>query len=65
MEKNIVNCKGCGAGMFFEGGVPWYYKKVPILLEIDTSTFKRTSGYVSHFINCPKASQFSKAGEEK
>lgn len=54
-ERKIVKCKGCGAEIFFEQGVPWFAKKVPVLRQ------QPESAYVSHFINCPKASQFSGA----
>ena len=91
-ERKIVKCKGCGADIFFDQGVPWYAKKVPVLIEkvvydlnvklegIVTNDpvvtakgggdprpriiFEKTSGYVSHFINCPKASSFSRGGND-
>lgn len=69
-ERKIVKCKGCGADIFFEQGVPWFAKKVPVLRQQPVSVHHqegaklefinvKESAYVSHFINCPKASQFS------
>lgn len=66
-ERKIVKCRGCGADIFFEHGVPWYARKVPVLIENDHPNgpgSAKTSGYVSHFINCPKASEFSKQKTE-
>lgn len=70
-DRKIVKCKGCGADIFFEQGIPWYAKRVPILVEIGPAnvellTPQKTTGYVSHFVNCPKAAEFSrKKGEQK
>ena len=62
-ERKIVKCKGCGADIFFEGGIPWYAKKVPVLhlSGPDEGGPTRLSAYVSHFVNCPKANDFSKS----
>lgn len=71
-ERKIVKCKGCGADIFFLQGIPWYAKKVPVLIEEGPNNepgigpvvkYTRTTGYliaVSHFINCRKAADFSK-----
>jgi hypothetical protein len=63
-EFKIVKCKGCGADIFFEQGVPWYAKKVPVLIGVPNISGVddqiKTSAYVSHFVNCPKANEFSK-----
>jgi hypothetical protein len=64
--NNVVKCKGCGTDIFFEFGIPWYAKKVPVIVPIAATdkVFKdapmKTSGYVSHFINCPAANKFSR-----
>lgn len=73
--KKVVPCRGCGAPIFFEQGMPWFAKRVPILVEIDYQTlqpaaasgpqYQKTTGYVSHFVNCPKAEQFSGAKREE
>ena len=71
MEKRITKCKGCGMPIFFLRGKPWYARKVPIVVEKSLSVNEYngkleeiadfiTTGYVSHFINCPKAKEFSK-----
>lgn len=65
-ERKIVECKGCGAKIFFEHGVPWYAKPVPILVThvdgvpMGNVSIKQT-GFVSHFVNCPKANDFSRS----
>jgi len=61
----ITKCKRCGADIFFDHGIPWYAKPVPILVtHIDDVPMGNVSikqtGYVSHFVNCPKANEFSK-----
>ena len=62
-ERKIVKCKGCGADIFFQDGTPWFAKRVPILVMVDDALVgkaeMKTTGYVSHFINCPKANHFS------
>jgi len=58
-ERKIVKCKGCGAPIFFEQGTPWYAKAVPVLEVGPNGEYVKDTAYVSHFINCPKASQFS------
>jgi hypothetical protein len=57
--KQTVPCKGCGMPVFFEQGVPWYGKKVPILVRLPGGEYIKDAGYVSHFINCKKANDFS------
>ena len=70
-ERKIVKCKGCGAPIFFEDGIPWYGKRVAVLVEtaaisspangIEVPAQKyRVSAYVSHFVNCPKVGEFSR-----
>ena len=68
-ERKIVKCKGCGMDIFFEHGVPWFAKRVPILIEkvkeknddgTATMEYVKDLGHVSHFVNCPKAGQFSR-----
>lgn len=65
-----TKCRGCGAEIFFAFGVPWYAKNVPVLVEQDfivhrpegavmEKSQKKISGYVSHFVNCPNAGEFS------
>jgi hypothetical protein len=57
---NIVKCKGCGMPIFFEGGIPYYAKAVPVMLITAPDGIElKTRGYVSHFVNCPKAKEFS------
>jgi hypothetical protein len=67
-ERKIVECKGCGAKMFFEHGIPWYAKRVPILVQkvktmnddgTATMEYVKDIGHVSHFVNCPKVGEFS------
>jgi len=69
VKFKIKKCKGCGAPIFFAGGMPWYAKRVPILVEEQVEntehgtriiSHRRETGYVSHFVNCQKASDFSK-----
>jgi hypothetical protein len=73
-DRKIVKCKGCGADIFFENGVPWWAKKVPVLVAQGfivhrpegaamEQSEKKVMGYVSHFINCPAASSFSGKGK--
>jgi hypothetical protein len=60
--KRIVLCKGCGMEIFFQDGIPLYAKKVPI--NMDGNSFTQR-GYVSHFVNCPKASEFTRKDKRK
>lgn len=59
IDSKTVQCKGCGAPIFFEQGTPWYAKKVPVLVRLPGGEMIKDSGYVSHFINCPNAAEFS------
>ncbi len=59
MENKITKCKGCGMPIFFQDGKPWYAKQVPFLITYPNDTKVQLKGYVSRFINCPKANQFS------
>lgn len=59
-----TKCRGCGAEIFFAFGVPWFAKRVPILVEMGPAnvallTPQKTTGWVSHFVNCPNAGEFS------
>lgn len=61
--KMITKCKGCGALIFFQDGKPWYARQVPVLqLNQDGST-TQSRAYVSHFVNCPNAADFSGKGK--
>jgi len=73
-ERKIVKCRGCGADIFFAHGVPFYAKKVPVLVQTAAINMEscgsipaeeyKVMGYVSHFINCPYANQFSKGNSD-
>lgn len=63
IEKNtlpVVECK-CGQKMFFHDGTPWNYHRSPVLMRIEGKPVK-TRAFVSHFVTCPNASEFSKKG---
>ena len=70
-DRKIVKCKGCGADIFFEQGIPWFSKNVPIMREVDEKIAHergfapKETGYVSHFINCSHANDFSKGKNPK
>lgn len=68
--NKITKCKGCGMPIFFRNGTPYYAKKVPVLIKVDgqepgsgNDWYMEKRAYVSHFINCPNASDFTKRGE--
>jgi hypothetical protein len=67
---NVTQCKGCGADIFFSNGTPYYARLVPVMIRVsefnpevkdaDVLMEVRVSGYVSHFVNCKNANQFSR-----
>lgn len=68
MGHDVVACRGCGAPIFFSGKTPYYARKVKVLLPEGSDPHSECGpfeamGYISHFVNCPKASSFNKGSK--